>query len=305
MVKAIKKQSAIFIFLKLIVVTVIAVFFYVQFKRVQWDQQSINLENPLAMILVVVLIPLNWYFEWSKWSVVLKVSGVRSTNSTRRQSFFAGIVTGMLTPNMLGNFLGRIYYFERRHRLSLTVLTLVSNYAQFIASIVFGLVALFFLKRTPLGEIEFDVKWFLILIAAILVVFYFYFEWIFRFSKRKARIHLLMRSLEKKDFFRWKILVLSILRHSVFVLQFSFMLFAFGEDLSWSNMLWIWQLYLWVTLAPSLFLGKLAIRESVAIWVLGAAGMSELAVLVSSFLIWTFNLLLPTLVGLIICTEKK
>ncbi|MFN5845472.1 MAG: hypothetical protein ACK46O_07165, partial [Flavobacteriia bacterium] len=62
MVKAIKKQSAIFIFLKLIVVTVIAVFFYVQFKRVQWDQQSINLENPLAMILVVVLIPLNWYF---------------------------------------------------------------------------------------------------------------------------------------------------------------------------------------------------------------------------------------------------
>ena len=291
--------------LKLIVLVVIGLFFYMQFRKVDWNEQNIYLDHPLSLVFVILLIPVNWFFEWSKWRVVLDVARIRATGITKRQSFFAGIVTGMLTPNMLGNFLGRIYYFERRNRLSLIILTLVTNYAQFIASIVFGLIALFLLKRTPLGSIELHIEWLLVLIAAALIAFYFYFEWMFRFSKRKARIHVLMRSLNKKDFFRWKILLLSIVRHGVFVLQFSLMLHAFGESLSWINMLWIWQLYLWVNLAPSLFLGKLAIIESVAIWVLGAAGMDELTVLVSSFLIWTFNLLLPTLTGLIICKEKK
>ena len=105
--------------------------------------------------------------------------------------------------------------------------------------------------------------------------------------------------------YRWKILLLSFLRHGIFTLQFSFMLHAFGENLSLENVFWIWQVYLWVTIAPSLILGKLAIRESIAIWVLTLAGMGELTVLISSFLIWTFNLLLPTIIGLFICKEKR
>lgn len=291
--------------LKLIVLTVIALFFYKQFSKVHWNEQSIYLEHPAALLSVICLIPVNWYFEWVKWTVVLKASEVRSTEMAKRQSFFAGIVTGMLTPNMLGNFLGRIYYFERRYRLSITVLTLVGNYAQFIASVLFGLISLFILKRTPIGDVEFQLEWLILLGAISVITFYFYFEWLFRFTRRKARILILMRSLKRRGLFRWKVLLLSILRHGVFVLQFSLMLYAFGEQFTWINMVWIWQLYLWVTLAPSLFLGKLAIRESVAIWVLGAAGMNELTVLVASFLIWTFNLLLPTLAGLIICKEKR
>jgi hypothetical protein len=305
LVKAIKKQKAIFILLKLIVLTVIALFFYMQFRKVKWNEQDISLEHPLSLLIVFLLIGLNWFFEWSKWGLVLNVSGVRSTAVAKRQSFFAGIVTGMITPNMLGNFLGRIYYFERRYRLSLIVLTLVSNYGQFIASVLFGLLSLFILKTTPVGELPLNIEWLFALIAVAVIAFYFYFEWLFRSSRRRLRIHLLMKSLSRKDLFRWKILGLSVLRHGVFVLQFSLMLYAFGEEFSWMNMVWIWQLYLWVTLAPSLFLGKLAIRESVAIWVLGAAGMNELTVLISSFLIWIFNLLLPTLLGLIICKEKR
>lgn len=293
--------------LKLIVLAIIALFFYMQLNKVNWREQSIYLEHPLALASVILLVPVNWLFEWFKWNVVLKASNVRSTSLAKRQSFFAGIVTGMLTPNMLGNFIGRMYYFERRYRLSLIVLTLVSNYAQFIASAVFGIIALFVLRTTPIGSLDFQIGWLLTLIGAAVLVFYFYFEWIFRFTKRKARVHFLLKSLSRKDYFRWKTLLLSLLRHGVFVLQFSLMLFAFGEQFSLLNMVWIWQLYLWVTLAPSLFLGKLAIRESVAIWVLGAAGagMNELSVLVASFLIWTLNLLVPTLLGLIICQEKK
>lgn len=289
----------------MILLAVIAVFFYFQFIKIDWSKEKIQLIHPFYLIITLLLVPMNWFLEWIKWVITLNIAEVQTTQKIKLNAFFAGIITGMLTPNMLGNFIGRIYYFERRNRISLIVLTLVSNYAQFIASIVFGIIGILILGRIP---IDFEIDQFnfiLIVIGLVVILFYFNFEWFFKFLKRKARIHLLIRNIKRRRMYRWKILLLSFLRHGIFTLQFSFMLHAFGENLSLENVFWIWQVYLWVTIAPSLILGKLAIRESIAIWVLTLAGMGELTVLISSFLIWTFNLLLPTIIGLFICKEKR
>ena len=289
----------------MILLAVIAVFFYFQFIKIDWSKEKIQLIHPFYLILTLLLVPMNWFLEWIKWVITLNIAEVQTTQKIKLNAFFAGIITGMLTPNMLGNFIGRIYYFERRNRISLIVLTLVSNYAQFIASIVFGIIGILILGRIPI-DLEIDqFNFILIVIGLVVILFYFNFEWFFKLLKRKARIHLLIRNIKRRRMYRWKILLLSFLRHGIFTLQFSFMLHAFGENLSLENVFWIWQVYLWVTIAPSLLLGKLAIRESIAIWVLTLAGMGELTVLISSFLIWTFNLLLPTIIGLFICKEKR
>lgn len=295
-----KKQKTIFIFLKLILLLVVIFFFYFQFKKVNWSNQTIYVENPFSLLFVLLLVPVNWFFEWRKWLLTLSVVDVYAKPATKIHAFFAGIVTGMLTPNMLGNFIGRIYYFDRNHRIALVVLTLVTNYAQFIASIFLGIIALLILNKSPWDLDIAQLNWVFISLAIFFLLIYFNFEWVFKYIKRKTRMYLLIRNLQRRRAFRWKILGLSLLRHAVFTLQFSLMLSAFGEDFSFQNMLWIWQFYLWLTLAPSLFLGKLAIRESVAIWVLTAAGMGELTIVISSFLIWVFNLLLPTVIGLFI-----
>ena len=295
-----KKQKTIFIFLKLILLLVVIFFFYFQFKKVNWSNQTIYVENPFSLLFVLLLVPVNWFFEWRKWLLTLSVVDVYAKPATKIHAFFAGIVTGMLTPNMLGNFIGRIYYFDRNHRIALVVLTLVTNYAQFIASIFLGIIALLILHKSPWDLDVAQLNWVFIALAIFFLLIYFNFEWVFKYIKRKTRMYLLIRNLQRRRAFRWKILGLSMLRHAVFTLQFSLMLSAFGEDFSFQNMLWIWQFYLWLTLAPSLFLGKLAIRESVAIWVLTAAGMGELTIVISSFLIWVFNLLLPTVIGLFI-----
>lgn len=295
-----KKQKTIFIFLKLILLLVVIFFFYFQFKKINWSNQTIYVENPFFLLLVLLLVPVNWFFEWRKWLLTLSVVDVYAKPATKTHAFFAGIVTGMLTPNMLGNFIGRIYYFDRNHRIALVVLTLVTNYAQFIASVFLGIIALLILHKSPWDLDIAQLNWVFIALAIFFLLIYFNFEWVFKYLKRKTRMYLLIRNLQRRRAFRWKILGLSMLRHAVFTLQFSLMLSAFGEDFSFQNMLWIWQFYLWLTLAPSLFLGKLAIRESVAIWVLAAAGMGELTIVISSFLIWVFNLLLPTVIGLFI-----
>ena len=275
-------------------------FFYFQFKKINWSNQTIYVENPFFLLLVLLLVPVNWFFEWRKWRLTLSVADINAKPATKIHAFFAGIVTGMLTPNMLGNFIGRIYYFDRNHRITLVVLTLVTNYAQFIASIFLGIIALLILNKSPWDLDIAQLNWVFISLAIFFLLIYFNFEWVFKYIKRKTRMYPLIRNLQRRRVFRWKILGLSMLRHAIFTLQFSLMLSAFGEDFSFQNMLWIWQFYLWLTLAPSLFLGKLAIRESVAIWVLTAAGMGELTIVISSFLIWVFNLLLPTVIGLFI-----
>jgi hypothetical protein len=276
-----------------------------QLKKVDWNKESIHLDHPMFFVLVLLLVPLNWLFEWWKWKSTLSVLEINPTKKVMIHSFFAGIVTGMLTPNMLGNFIGRMYYFQRNQRIQLIVLTLITNYAQFIASIVFGIVAILILKETPFELDISGISLLLILGAISVFLFYFNFEWIFRFWKKKSSILELIRNLKSRKIYRWRILMLSLARHVIFTLQFICMLHAFGESFSVLNVLWIWQVYLWITLAPSLFLGKLAIRESISIWVLGIAGMSELSVLISSFSIWTLNLLLPTLIGLVVCEKNK
>jgi hypothetical protein len=38
---------------------------------------------------------------------------------------------------------------------------------------------------------------------------------------------------------------------------------------------------------------------------LAFAGMNEITVVASSFIIWVFNLLLPTLIAVVVCKGKK
>ena len=239
-----------------------------------------------------------------KWKATLRFSSVSTTNSVAFQAFCSGIVTGMLTPNMQGNFLGRIYYFERKHRVDLILTTLVSNYGQFLMSLLFGVLSILILMKTPLN-------W---PIAPILVVFisallffiglYFYFEKVATYFIKKKRVFPILQRLKTHPNFRWKIIYFSLLRYTVFVVQFGLLLLAFGVPFSFELIFWIWQVYLWVTISPSLFLGKLAIRESISLWVLTVAGYQQQPILIASFSVWILNLFIPTIFAIFIAKKK-
>ncbi len=274
-----------------------------QLRKSDWSATSIEIENGYFLLLALALVPLNWWMEWIKWEMIIRALNIRSTFTIRSQAFFAGIVTGMLTPNMLGNFLGRMYYFERKNRIGLIILTLFGNYAQFLASMFFGLLAFFFLDRNPFDLEMSDI---LPIFSGLVVIFflmYFALEYLLPKWKFVKRIRSLFEENNMR-LLRFNLLLVSFVRYLIFSIQFSLMLAVFGEELSITNMVWIWQAYLWVTIAPSLFLGKLAIRESISIWVLVGAGMAENSVFVASLSIWVMNLFLPSIISLIICKNR-
>ena len=83
------------------------------------DQKTWNdfeLKKIWALILAIVLVVPNIWFAYIKWKVTLRIMGQDGDQNRTVQSFFAGVVMGMVTPNMMGNFIGRFYYFAKEHR---------------------------------------------------------------------------------------------------------------------------------------------------------------------------------------------
>jgi uncharacterized membrane protein YbhN (UPF0104 family) len=307
-IKAKKNQLKFFGVLKIIAfVLIISYLFYRISKTEDLGWASFQIVNYWTLIIAVALIPLNWLLEFLKWNLTTKAIAEEVSKRIVHNSFFAGMITGLLTPNMIGNFIGRIYYFNRKDRILVTLLTLVSNQAQFLVTLLIGLISIIFLpieaEGFSLGSAAMIAA---VLVSAICLLGYFYFEKVLKIFSRTRKIgSRLEHTFLSLSSFRVKVLTLSFLRYTVFISQFTLVLMAFGVEFAPILVTKIAVVYLVSALIPTLFLGKLGVRESIGVLVLGSIGVPELTVIISSLSVWLLNLILPTLLALILIKSRK
>jgi MFS family permease len=248
------------------------------------------------------MMPLNWWFEWRKWELINR-RDEQIPQARKWQGFLAGMVTAMLTPGLVGNFIGRSLYSDKERRSEVTFLTLLANLAQFLVSLLFGLLAIYYLKQTPfsipMNNVAIPV--FLILLLGIVLFLFAGKPW-----KLLSRIIPSMQLNEQGSKLKIPFLLLSVFRHFIFTFQFVLVLHAFGATISLELIFWIWQVYLFVTLVPSVFLGKVIIRDSIAVFVLSFAGigMENMEIFSASFSVWVINLFIPLISALLLLKRK-
>lgn len=261
----------------------------VDFSLFNWSEISYP-----YLFISVLLIPFNYFFEWKKWENILRHLGCFQPKKAIA-SFASGTVSAFLTPAFSGNFLGRVWYFPARMRWKLTIHSLVSNFSQFLTTVFFGCGALLTLHLT--NHYTFSTKHialaFLVLVSALFIFF---------FGERLAQVIKWNRIqsavlIVKRGPSRGKQLFFSVIRYLIYAAQFSFALRSFGVEAGWELHLWVSLVYFVVTLTPSLFFGKIVIRESLAVSILGLAGYATVPVLFASLFIWLINLLLPSFVA--------
>lgn len=305
MVKATKNRRNLFLFFKILLLIAVAFMCYFQFSKLSLDQSLEDIQFTVYPFLgMVLLLPLNYFFEWKKWRAVLNTVDMNFGSKTNVQAFFAGIITGMLTPNMQGNFIGRMYYYPRKYRLTLILLTLWTNIAQFLIALVFGLISWSCIGLSIYKDIDDRFSLLLgILIIGVAIIYFTAEKWKLGFNKFKF-VKRFKAIISKHPLFRIEVLLWGILRYIIFSIQFFLALVAFGGDATIELFLLVWQIYLWSTIAPSLILGKLLVRESIAIWVLAGIGIGDLNIIFASLSIWIVNLLFPTLLGIVICQKR-
>lgn len=297
-----KKQRNIFFLVKLILFLGVVVLLFFQLSSVKKSQWiSFGVSNWLLIFLGGMLVFANIGIAYKKWKITCEVLPVKISSKTRIYSFFAGITTGFVTPNMLGNFLGRMFYFPANQRAKVVVLTQFSNFGQFVATLLFGTMALFFVHKNPFFSFDKDLFAFISLgtLLVAFLAFFFFHRFLFVFPQ-KWNLSVLSEILKKKKCYRWEILAWSIVRFLIFTIQFTLILWGFIGEINSEIIGGIWVVYLVTLLLPSLVFGKLGIKESISTLILGSLGVNEVAVFFTSLLIWLINSCLPAIFGLFI-----
>lgn len=262
---------------------------------------NFSIVHSYFLFIAIGFIFLNLGLEFLKWKLILTTVQTSLSNKNQFYAYLAGIVTGFVTPNMLGNFIGRMFYFKRSERPMIVALTLFSNASQFLASMFFGVISIWILDFSAFKFLfHTELLIFISVIGIILFSFLFFFgEKInFWFISKKAWFKRMKIVLKNNKSFRLKLLFLSLSRHFVFSLQFYFLLLCFGVESDFSLIFWIWNVYFWSTLIPSLWFGKLLIRESMSMWILGTITGQTAIVLLVSVVLWCINQFIPAMIGI-------
>lgn len=222
----------------------------------------------------------------------------------------AGVSTGIVTPNRIGNFIGRTVHLDADIKVRAILLTFLANVAQFIVTVFFGAIGFLVLGNTYVNWPVYLI-WILVLLGLVAgLALYFNPALI----KRKPFMGFFSKSVsEGIDFvtdsavsLKAKVILLSSVRYLVFVGQYLLLLLAFypSDDFGLVAAS-IGVVYLIMTLIPSLFFGKLFVREAAGLLVLSTIGIADPVILISGFLLWFINIAVPSITGGIILIRKK
>ncbi|UKN00486.1 flippase-like domain-containing protein [Paracrocinitomix mangrovi] len=273
------------------------------------DFLSFNKDGVVFIVIAALLMPINWLFESVKWHLLLR--------RIERQSFgqtyldvLSGISTSLLTPNRIGNFIGRSIRLQKVNRTKAIVSTIHSNLAQFNASIVFGTGALMIIGFEDPAIDENAIRFSAILVLVAGFVLFLYpaiidFNPLSRLYSEQLRSALNFIQNESL-ILKLSLFIISSLRYIIFLVQFYLLLVAFNANGEASNLIpAIALVFLITSIIPSFLFGKLFVREASALFVLESYGVQTPVILTSVFLLWMINLGLPALVGALPLLKSK
>ncbi len=270
-------------------------------KEINFDSIS---EFKISLFLIVLLLtPLNWYFEYLKWKYTLKTLNCYSKKESA-ESFLSGVFSGFITPNFIGNFIGRMLYYPFKTRPKIILFTLLASYSQFFTTITIGIVALFLLP-SPNAFFSTTYNWIFLTLVIIGWIVYFFFE-----KLNLQRINALsffrhFNNYQSNARLKWQFIIFNFIRYAIFSVQYLLMLNVFQVDFDTSLYSYILLIYLWSTLIPNFIWGKLFLRESVALVILLPIIDNASIILIATFSLSIINQIIPAIIGIPYLMKKK
>lgn len=289
------KQITLFSKVLVIVVVVVMLYFKLKDQEKLINEMKAHFINGFAnnsglLILVIILMPLNWFMESLKWRLIAG----KIVNLSGKQAFIgvlSGLTVGFATPHGIGDYLGRIMTLKHRQRFYLMGGIMLGRLSQLGVTLIFGMIGVFYLFGMSM------VGYALAGALVLLVILLFAFN---KLKKNKTIGRFINKISEYTPVELMKIIMLSFGRYMVFSVQFLVVLFVFLPKsdliLNTAGVTWI---FLSKSILPSFnFLSDLGIREYSAIYFFENYQIEIVPVLCASLLIWMINILAPTIIGI-------
>ena len=314
-----EKRNRNFLILKILVS--VAALVYV-FFRIRKDPTNGNIsESPLDVILAMgegnaklicaafCLLPFNLGIEALKWKWLIRDYYPDLSFFRALKAVTTGMSFGILTPNRLGDYAGRILYLDEGFRVEAALFTFVDRLSQMAATLLGGVFFLYFIDsflqddpaREPIDGLFTSVS--IILIPLTLSLLFFSSHWmkfLFWLAGKFPILKVDVKTMHPLPFSRTAgALALSILRYGVFSLQYVLLLRAYGFSLGMPAAFhFVAGVFLVKSVIPFIGLSELGVRETVAVEMVAFYGVAPAVAFHPTVLLYLVNILLPALAGL-------
>jgi hypothetical protein len=271
----------------------------------EWDARRIYL-----LVSVVFLMVINWTIEAQKWRYLL-LGTERFSLWTSLQSVLTGLSVSVITPNRIGEYMGRILFLRNVHKLQGITVTIVGSFAQLIVTGFLGLIGLIYY----INQVK-STQWIYWLLAGSLVLCivlgYFYFNlptFVEKLSTipflRKVKTYLLIvRRFHASQLLR--ILFLSFLRYGIYTTQFVLLLKLLWVEVPLLDMvLTIWLIFWAMAIVPTIAIAEIGIRGETALYFLAPLSQNHVGIVTATILLWLINLIIPALFGCLFVFRMK
>lgn len=304
----IKNKRALLLIIKIAVFVGPWIYVYYRIKDIDASVlKSIEVsgEQFFLLGLLVLLMVVNWTVEAAKWKYATRFFHVQDMMSSLR-SVVTGVAFGIITPNRVGEFAGRVLMLPPSSRRDGLAAMTVCSLSQLTVTVFFGCLLIPFFPWVSIGfqphSSLLSLKWVGLSLAPVAVL-------LFLMGGNIARLLLNIRlfpalreyvlrlaSTTSRELF--SLLAASTARYLVFIVQFHLAFVATGLDISITeSFISVSMLYAITTIIPTTTLAELGIRCSASLIFVGAFCNYPSQILVSSFLLWAINVAVPSLVG--------
>lgn len=243
-----------------------------------------------AILILIGGSTLNWFGEVKKWQ---KLVGHISFVEALKQSL-VGHSLALFTPNKWGEYGGKCLFYAKAQSSKIIALTGLGHLSQLIMTLLFGSFGLLLIYSAFDSFKMMQLKWsWLIVLSFILIGI--------ALSFKVIRHKLLSIWFQFKTIKQEKItsaLLWSGFRYAVFAHQFLVLLWCFDADVGYVlSLSLISSVYILSSIVPVLAIGDAVVKGSVAVVLMSFFGLPVSAVLLSVFLMWIGNVILPAFFG--------
>lgn len=282
-----------------------------------WERIRSSFSGPLLIngVSVFLLMFVNWGIEAFKWQ--LSVRPVQLVSYPKAlMAVLSGVSFSVTTPNRMGEYLGRLLYMNEGNRLKTISITIVGSISQLIITLLAGTLGLFILKQDIVTRQLVSPMWLnmiqygVLAVLLVLILFYFRLSWMIRWIDRlpgSKRFSYLVEALEEfRSRLLLRLLLLSLLRFGVFLLQYYLLFELFDVHLTVGQLCWTISVsFLVMAAVPTIAVAELAQRGAVVTAVVGLFSANELGMTFATAGIWFINLIIPAITGSLLILRMR
>lgn len=286
--------------LKVVVSLILFGWIFKNYKFVNFAKTLLEVE-PFWILLTLLLLVPNFFFQFLKWKMLVDSSGTETTFFTASKSVLCGKFLTIFVPGGAGE-LGRGLFVKNASKVELTKLAFFDKVQNFSVVLCLGGYSYFYL----ISDFSFNSKVLLLIFCLILPLFLsFGFFKALKYTKKLKEIGskelLNLEELSKFKFaFHLKTYILAFVFHGTYVVQFAFLVLAFGKKGSFPELLTASVFSNFLKLLLPISFGNFGIREITAIYGFNLIGISAEAATTGSFILFVINNFLPGIIGILL-----